>query len=104
MATMTAPPELHDHSDPGWPVIAIRIDGPQDTRGRAAAAFASEWGIDFTAVRVRRTAYREDTDYIADAKADGIKEPYDGWPWRECATNAVGAHPYWKLAEECRPA
>lgn len=32
----------------------LRIDGPQDTRGKAQAFFASEWGVDFTDVRVTK--------------------------------------------------
>jgi hypothetical protein len=43
------PPELVDEDG----VTAfIRIDGPDDTRGKAKAAFASEWGVDFTEIRV----------------------------------------------------
>lgn len=94
-----APGELYD---PDGAIIATRIDGPQDTRGKAAAFFASEWDLDFTAVRLRRTAYREDTAYAEEAKADGIEEPYDGWPWVECKDDAPGAARYWTLVEECR--
>lgn len=95
-----APGELHDEEGR---IIATRIDGPQDTRGKAAAFFAYEWTLDFTEVRLRRTAYREDTQYAEEAKADGIEEPHDGWPWRECGDDEPGAHPYWTLREECRP-
>lgn len=93
------PGELHD---PDGGIIALRIDGPEDTRGKAVAFFASEWDIPFTTVRVRRTSYREDTDYAEDAIADGIDKPYDGWPLIECRDDTYGAHPYWTLAEECR--
>jgi hypothetical protein len=45
------PPELVDEDG----VIShLRIDGLEDTRGKAKAAFASEWGIDFTNVRVTK--------------------------------------------------
>jgi hypothetical protein len=43
------PPELVDEDG----VTAfIRIDGPDDTRGKAKAVFASQWGVDFTEIRV----------------------------------------------------
>jgi hypothetical protein len=97
---MTAPTELYDLDGSG--IMALRIDGPQDTRGKARAFFASEWGLDFTEVKVRRTAYRPDSDHAEEAKADGIPEPYDGWPLVECGDDAPGAAPYWTLDEDCR--
>jgi hypothetical protein len=82
-------------------IIALRIDGPKDTRGKARAFFASEWDLDFTEVRVRRSAYCYDTDYAAEKEADGIPEPYDGWPFVECADDAPDAARYWTLDESC---
>lgn len=92
------PAELYDQD--GCAVVAVRIDGPEDTRGRAAALFASQWGLDFTEVRIRRSAFRRDLEYEAEMAADGIKEPYDGWPLRECKDCSESA-PYWVLREEC---
>jgi hypothetical protein len=89
------PTELHD---PDGGIMALRIDGPADTRGKARAFFAHEWDIDFTAVRLRRTAYREWREHIAEMEADGIPEPYDGWPLIECGPGEEG-HPYWALDE-----
>lgn len=98
-STKTAPPELWDHDGHG--IMALRIDGPQDTRGKAMAFFANEWTLDFTEVRVRRTAYRENTEHAAEMAADGIEEPYDGWPWVECKPDEPGAAQYWAMVEEC---
>lgn len=99
--TSSSPPtELYDLDSGG--IMALRIDGPADTRGKAKAFFAREWSLDFPDAKVRRTAYRQDFDRIEDAKADGIDEPYDGWPLVECKDGEPGAHPYWTLDEGCR--
>lgn len=37
-----------------YEITWIRIDGPEDTRGKAQAFFASEWGADFTSIRVTK--------------------------------------------------
>ena len=75
-------------------ICALRIDGPQDTRGKALAFFASESGDPFTSIRVRRARYREWTERIEEAAADGEEEPYDGWPVMECGPGEPGAE-YW---------
>lgn len=96
-----APGEIFSDEDMGG-VIAFRIDGPADTRGKAQAFFAREWDIEFTAAKVRKTYYRQDPDYIAEHIEDGIAEPYDGWPWFECS-RALGTAAYWTLTEDARP-
>lgn len=96
----SAPAELYDRDGMSG-IIALRIDGPESTRGRAAAIFAREWDLDFTEVRVRRTAFRPDHEHAEECAADGIKEPYDGWPLVECESNERDAALYWALREEC---
>lgn len=81
--------------------IAIRIDGPDNTRGAAQAFLAQQWDLEFTEAKVRRRAWRIDTDHTDDAKADGIPEPYDGWPLTECGLDDPRGHAYWTLDEEC---
>lgn len=89
--TRTAPPELHNEDGC---IVALRIDGPEDTRGKARAFFASESGDSFTTTRVRRGAYRYHQEHADECEADGIPEPYDGWPWIECGPDEDGT-PYW---------
>lgn len=96
-STRPLPTELYDLD--GNAIIATRIDKPSDTRGKAAAFFTSEWGLDFTAVKVRKRWFDHDLAYAAEMAADGIAEPYDGWPLRECEPGAGAA--YWTLDEEC---
>jgi hypothetical protein len=49
------PPDLvNEDYETTW----LRIDGPEDTRGKAKAAFASEWGVDFTGVRVTKEWFK----------------------------------------------
>lgn len=94
------PSELHDTLDAGQSIYAVRADTM--TRGQAQAFFAREYGIDSTAAKVRRASYREDTEFAAEMKADGIEEPYDGWPLIECHDDAAGSAVYWVLRAECR--
>lgn len=48
------PPELYNEDSY---IDHVRIDGPEDTRGKAKAFFASEWGFDFQDVRVVKRWY-----------------------------------------------
>ena len=57
-------------------------------------------GVPFTAIRLRRTAYRFNVEHAEEAEADGIEEPYDGWPWIECEVGAPGAHPFWAFNDQ----
>lgn len=82
-------------------IIATRIDGPQDTRNRARAFFASEWDIPYADVRVSKVRYRVDVEYAAEALADGCEEPYDGWQCR-AARKGEDGRDYWELMNDER--
>ena len=71
---------------------AVRTD--DCTRGQAKAIFVQETGEPFADIRVRKGSYRFDEDYVAEQIADGISEPYDGWPWFECGPGEDGPT-YW---------
>ena len=64
------------------------------TRGQAKAIFARETGEPFADIRVCKGSYRLDEDYVAEQIADGVPEPYDGWPWAECGPGEDGTD-YW---------
>lgn len=97
--SVASPPgELYDSEGASF-IVALRMD--QVTRGEAMAIFACEHDLAFTEVQMRRSAFRIDTEYAAEMDADGIEEPYDGWPLRECKDDAPGAARYWVLKEEC---
>ena len=82
--------------DDDFCVMAIRADR---TRGQAKAFFAQERDVPFSEVRVRKTAYRRDLDYEREMHEDGIPEPYDGWPLRECGRGEEGVE-FWVFVDD----
>lgn len=73
-------------------ITYLRIDGPEDTRGKARAFFASEWGEDFTRIRVSKRWFAPPApacDECGEPATCGIAAKWDPGPEfneKVCAT------------------
>lgn len=81
-------------------VVAVRTEAA--TRGQARAFFAREWDIDFPDVKLRREWFYDSPEYRAEMEADGVEEPYDGFPLTTCDSGTPGAREFWVLDEDLR--
>lgn len=93
-ASPSAPAELYD-LDLGaehW----LRKD-LYETPARAKYAALYELDAEWTRLGCETVWAKPDAARAADAEADGIQEPYDGWSWTSAIPDEPGAVAYWHV-------